>query len=668
MPDDFDSEGMLAFFGRLGKEIDDFKVKIVGLNEAGNAMKKMTDETEKFGQTIERHTRGALRGMESSVSSLIGLVGGAGGLALSVAGAAQALDKFAVSGLQLRNFAVNTGFSAGAIKNLRVQLSAAGLNANEASQGIGNIGAKLQEVLALQETSGFYRSLQASSPALAEQVRHLMNAGKQQEALNVLQDAYNKGGERFKAWLPTVTGVSRAAWEAQRYGMEGLIKPWTFLTADSEKYHKTMVNLETIFDGVWKSMTYTMLEGLIKLTGSDGMEGLNKKAKEFADNFKKFFDESVIPTLKSTFEEVKAIIAWFERQAKMRDIQQGGKLRPEEFIRRRNESGTFNAWGWLKEQLGIDSGEDAEIPKNARPRSFSRESIVETEKDSNRLLNDVRDIIVKWDDELGGLGGSGGVGGGIWGGGKGGMGGGGSGASPESGQGGPAQLNDEGGKAIDADTMKQAEMLGRAGDVAGLQRLFAQRGYKMSGPACGIVASGYVKSAGFKPPPGGAIATSWHKWGEASTKEGINEPGRPFGSMVATYWHGRYGGTQGQILAPGARGGHVMTIVPGTYDPKTNTADMVDQYGYSHGKRTLNDLDIRYAGAEAVAAVEAARGNQRNKVDQAIAPKSDVWSKASTSVNINLNNVPPGVKTDADIDGGVFKTLKLNRSNQVAYE
>jgi len=668
MPDDFDSEGMLAFFGRLGKEIDDFKVKIVGLNEAGNAMKKMTDETEKFGQTIERHTRGALRGMESSVSSLIGLVGGAGGLALSVAGAAQALDKFAVSGLQLRNFAVNTGFSAGAIKNLRVQLSAAGLNANEASQGIGNIGAKLQEVLALQETSGFYRSLQASSPALAEQVRHLMNAGKQQEALNVLQDAYNKGGERFKAWLPTVTGVSRAAWEAQRYGMEGLIKPWTFLTADSEKYHKTMVNLETIFDGVWKSMTYTMLEGLIKLTGSDGMEGLNKKAKEFADNFKKFFDESVIPTLKSTFEEVKAIIAWFERQAKMRDIQQGGKLRPEEFIRRRNESGTFNAWGWLKEQLGIDSGEDAEIPKNARPRSFSRESIVETEKDSNRLLNDVRDIIVKWDDELGGLGGSGGVGGGIWGGGKGGMGGGGSGASPESGQGGPAQLNDEGGKAIDADTMKQAEMLGRAGDVAGLQRLFAQRGYKMSGPACGIVASGYVKSAGFKPPPGGAIATSWHKWGEASTKEGINEPGRPFGSMVATYWHGRYGGTQGQILAPGAKGGHVMTIVPGTYDPKTNTADMVDQYGYSHGKRTLNDLDIRYAGAEAVAAVEAARGNQRNKVDQAIAPKSDVWSKASTSVNINLNNVPPGVKTDADIDGGVFKTLKLNRSNQVAYE
>ena len=95
---------------------------------------------------------------------------------------------------------------------------------------------------------------------------------------------------------------------------------------------------------------------------------------------------------------------------------------------------------------------------------------------------------------------------------------------------------------------------------------------------------------------------------------------------------------------------------------------MVDQYGYSHGKRTLNDLDIRYAGAEAVAAVEAARGNQRDKVDKALTPKSSVWGKTSADVNINLNNVPPGVKADADIDGGVFKTLKLNRSNQMAYE
>src|SRR6188508_641570 len=306
MADDFDSDAMLAFFGQMGKEVDGLKTRITSLSEAGSAMKKMTDETERFGQTIQRHTRGAMRGMEGAASHLATVIGGAGGLAAMFVGAAKSLDAFAVGALQNRNFAINTGFAGEALKKMRLQMSAAGISANEASQGIGNIGAKLQEVLALQETSGFYRSLQASSPALAEQVRQLMNAGDQQGALNVLQEAYNNGGERFKAWLPTVTGMTRAQWEAQRYGMEGLIKPWTFLTSDSEKYHKMMVNLETIFDGVWKDMSATVLEGILKLTGTDGLDGLNMKAKKFAESFKEYFDGPVMDTLRTTYQEAKA--------------------------------------------------------------------------------------------------------------------------------------------------------------------------------------------------------------------------------------------------------------------------------------------------------------------------------------------------------------------------
>lgn len=665
MADDFDSDAMLAFFGQMGKEVDGLKVKITSLSQAGGAMKKMTDETERFGQTIQRHTRSSMRGMEGAVSHLATVVGGAGGLAAMFVGAAKSLDAFAVGALQNRNFAINTGFASDALKKMRLQMSAAGMSANEASQGIGNIGARLQEVLALQETSSFYRSLQASSPALAEQVRQLMNMGDQQGALNVLQQAYNNGGERFKAWLPTVTGMTRAQWEAQKVGLKGLIEPWKFTKEAALEYHKTMVNLETIFSGLWKDMVGTMLEGIVKLTGSDGMEGLNKKAEEFAQSFKKYFDGPVMDTLRTTYKEAKAIVDFINKYVPA-DLTAGKlatamKQAPSGIEGYTAKSGAgigpmqgmVKFYDWFTNLFSTEAHAGEYEPGSTLLQQ-------ETEKDSSKLLADMRDIFVKWDDEASGVGGA--VGGG-WGG-KGGMpGAGGDGASPESSQGSRAQLNDEGGKVIDADTMLKAEMLGRAGDVAGLQRLFASRGYKMSGPACGIVASGYVKSAGFKPPPGGAMATSWHNWGEKSTKEGINEPGRPFGSMVATYWHGRYGGTQGQILAPGQRGGHVMTIVPGTYDPKTNTADMVDQYGYSHGKRTLGDLDIRYAGAEAVAAVEKARGN----VDKSLASKNP-WANASAGVNINLNNVPPGVKTDADIDSGVFKTLKINRNNQMAYD
>jgi hypothetical protein len=216
----------------------------------------------------------------------------------------------------------------------------------------------------------------------------------------------------------------------------------------------------------------------------------------------------------------------------------------------------------------------------------------------------------------GGLGagsgsGSGGGGGGL-GAGSGGRGGinipGGGGGGGTSGPGGPAALSDETGKPIDPDTMKEVESLGRSGDVAGLQKLFAQKGYHMSGPACGIVASKYVRSTGFQPPKSGAVGAAWHGWGEAMKPEDINAPGHPFGSMVGTYFHGRYQGKEGKLLGPEETGGHVMNIVPGTYDPKTGTAMFADQYGVR--RRPLADIDERFAGASAVAAAAARRGEK----------------------------------------------------------
>jgi GH24 family phage-related lysozyme (muramidase) len=187
-------------------------------------------------------------------------------------------------------------------------------------------------------------------------------------------------------------------------------------------------------------------------------------------------------------------------------------------------------------------------------------------------------------------------------------GGGGGGGGGTSRPGGPAALSDETGKPIDPDTMKEVESLGRSGDVAGLQKLFAQKGYHMSGPACGIVASKYVRSAGFQPPKSGAVAAAWHGWGEAMKPEDINAPGHPFGSMIGTYFHGRYQGKEGKLLGPEETGGHVMNIVPGTYDPKTGTAMFADQYGVR--RRPLADIDERFAGASAVAAAAARRGEK----------------------------------------------------------
>lgn len=84
---------------------------------------------------------------------------------------------------------------------------------------------------------------------------------------------------------------------------------------------------------------------------------------------------------------------------------------------------------------------------------------------------------------------------------------------------------DEKGKTIDSATAQQAQALGQRGDIAGLQRLFAARGYHMSGPACGIVASKYAREAGYEPPKGGAVATSLRQFGQSMSAEDVNAPG-----------------------------------------------------------------------------------------------------------------------------------------------
>jgi hypothetical protein len=426
----FDADQMLAFFQQLGKEVDSLKLKISSLNDAGSkGGSNLADEFERFGKVVEHYTRGPIKAMDAAAAGIAKTLLGAGGLAVGFAGVAKALDAFAVGELQLRNFATNTGFTVQSVQNLRTQLSAAGIDASEASSGIASIGSKLQEVLALQETSSFYKSLQASSPALAEQVRQLMNAGKQQEALNVLQQAYNNGGERFKAWLPTVTGLSRAAFEAGKVGMEGLIEPWKFQEGEAAKYHKTMTNLETIGTSLWTDMAYTMIEGINKMMGKEGIDGLNEKAHSFADNFRTFFNTYVMPALATTkqefdwvvkaFGEVDAFITkWTGKKKEGEQKDEKDKTLPLGSIRTERaiidsmnsqlpggpEGGKAGGlWDWIGKQFSMEAGA-AEVEPGS---TLLVQETADTDKDSNKLLRDMRDTFQKWDQQKSGGSGSG---------------------------------------------------------------------------------------------------------------------------------------------------------------------------------------------------------------------------------------------------------------------
>jgi GH24 family phage-related lysozyme (muramidase) len=177
------------------------------------------------------------------------------------------------------------------------------------------------------------------------------------------------------------------------------------------------------------------------------------------------------------------------------------------------------------------------------------------------------------------------------------------------GSGGGGGVVDKSGKGVDPDTVGQLQQMASQGNTRGMQQLMSSRGYRVDSAWCGDLARTLVGGSGFQVPKGYPVASEWRREGVSTHAEGadINAPGTKFGSIVASKTN----------VPIGQTGGHVMTVVPGTYDPKNNTAEVIDTGG--RRRRTLNGFELRsLPAAEAV----AASGNV-NKTSPSSGPSTD---------------------------------------------
>lgn len=175
------------------------------------------------------------------------------------------------------------------------------------------------------------------------------------------------------------------------------------------------------------------------------------------------------------------------------------------------------------------------------------------------------------------------------------------------GSGGGGGVVDKSGKGVDPDTVGQLQQLASTGNTSAMRQLMTSRGYRVDSAWCGDLARTLVGGSGFQVPQGYPIASTWRGIGAHAEGSAINEPGTQFGSIVASKTN----------VPIGQTGGHVMTVVPGTYDPKNNTAEVVDTGG--RRRRTLNGFELRsLPAAEAV----AASGNV-NKTSPSSGPSTD---------------------------------------------
>jgi hypothetical protein len=150
---------------------------------------------------------------------------------------------------------------------------------------------------------------------------------------------------------------------------------------------------------------------------SGGMENLQTTAENVSKAIAAFFKDNLGPTLGSTLSDISNIITGLNKIQELMgqgskssgEIMGGGTTKFREQFKQEPSGlgGLFKGW------FGGDSGD---LPKNARPRMYS--STDDIDKDSNKVLHDIRDMMQRSEIRAGG-GGSGGGGGTPGGGGSG---------------------------------------------------------------------------------------------------------------------------------------------------------------------------------------------------------------------------------------------------------
>ena len=652
---DFNTEAMLAFVSELDKRVGDLKKEISSLGDmSGVSMKKAGAETEKFGEALEKNIK-PIKGMRDQSGGLTRTLTGLGGIGAAFYSASKAMDQFAISGLQSRNLAMDLGLTTAAVGNFKTQLSAAGIDGKTAAAQLGALTSKLDNLKTYGTASAVYKAIAANDPVLADRLLQAERAGDRLKSLQWIKERWAQPGEpRSKLYLSETLGVNPSTMAALLRNQEGLIQPRSSSKDELEEYNISTTNMMTLTANIW----------------GDAMMFMVRDSNKFIEATKKEFNaaSSWLQNLQDQFIGKKEGIVFGEKQGILPsqkewiDLWEGikkaftpSKAQAAEIERTPGDEVPLPT----EEEQPIDRSTfgqrfgEWQPPHSQIDANVFREKF-DVSKDANATLVDIRELLRE------ASGGPAGVAGAGFGGGGGGTG---PGGTTTSEQGGPVRVLDEAGKPIDQETMKLAESLGRNGDTKGLERLFQQRGYRMSGAACGIVASKYARAAGFAPPKGGAIATWWHKWGESAKADDVNAPGRPFGSMMGTYWHRRYGGDRNQVLAPGQTGGHVMTIVPGSYNPKDGTVGIVDQYGFQ--RRSIKDIDFRYAGDQAVREADRIRSG-RPPVDEArkkIDSSAPSLQNRGARIDVEVNGAPKGVTTNAELlDQGVFNNLNVRNN------
>ena len=356
-----DADAMLAFVSELTKKFADLKNEMVGVgNQAGAGMKKATEETDKFGKNVDHHSR-SMKEMKEETGGLVSLIRGPAGLAGGFYAAAQAMQNFVGGELRLRNFATDVGLSSEAVNKLRVQLSAAGIDAKTADQQIGALTSRLDNIKTYHTTSPVYRALAINDRAFADALVASEKAGDRWRSFQLAAEKWAREGPRTRLLIEKELGTSASTFEAYNKNQKGLHELWVYPKDKLDEFEKNFTNLTVDIKNVWGAAMMSLVNASADML---------KKNEEDAKAVRELWN-----SLKKDFEGKG---------------EKGSEIFGKKgFLPSQEELG--GAWEWLKKNMSMEAA--ASTPTGKETLLEGDKDELSIQKDSNKVLQDIRDLM-----------------------------------------------------------------------------------------------------------------------------------------------------------------------------------------------------------------------------------------------------------------------------------
>lgn len=398
----------------IGRQIDIVSKKMADTGKTGV---EAFDRIKKSAQSSREDTaksNASLTGMSGIMSSMAKTLLSPIGLAAGFVAVERALGRFAGERVQLQAMTADVGMTTGGITVMQRTLARMNLSAGEAQGVIQNLGGQVKELATYKVDSELFGNLvKMGEGEFAKKLLATAESGDFDAAVKMMIHKYGDISKRSSAlatyYARNVIHENEYVLKSYEKTSEGVEASYEMNYEESQKYLDKQEEIHNRFATAVTKTVEVVLTGLNEM--DTGFSSLANKIRDFVglDYFKAVPQkpgQSVAPEIRNETTRIQmglpALIQGPQQQQRLEGRQAGGP-----------------AFGGRAYVVG-ERGPELFVPSQSGQvmmASFSRSDITvkemsDTEKESNRTLHDVLDVLKKMDDPVGYGGAAGGAPGG----------------------------------------------------------------------------------------------------------------------------------------------------------------------------------------------------------------------------------------------------------------